>query len=706
MLWSIQSTVASDTSAGLYKALAEQARDGLCAVEADSGRIGFANPAFARMLGYDAEALVGLPFRDLFMPEQRDRVREVLGRTAHTDGATQEFQFRRQDGATSSATVDLLDVKAEGQRFVVIVVRSGNRLPQPAQAHPPEEAGVYRLPKEYGHRNEAALLLDPAQDRVLDANGTACALLGFSSEELASTPISCIFPEAFRLRTFTSSILEQGRSRTETLKCTTRATRAIDVELTAAAIETPGGRRVVATIRDVTEHKQALNLLNEMAMLAEFTPNPLLRFDARGEIVFANRVAATLLGEEAKQGANLATLLPGLADVDLGRCIRDGLALTRETEVGQRTLQLVLRGIPAQGVGYLYSSDITQVKEMEQALWEASQQFNALVQASPLPIVAFDAEAKVWIWNPAAEQTFGWRSDEVLGHLYPLVPKGDEAAFNSRLEHSMNGEMLSGWETKRRRKDGASIDVAVWTAPLRDAQGDVSGVLAVVADISERKREHEELVRQMREVAVLEERNRMARELHDTLAQGLAGIVLHIEATEADLNGIAGAARHRLARAKALAKESLQEARRSLWNLLPRALEHGTIVDALAEEVRQFAEPRAEKASFSVSGVARPLPQSVMSALLRICQEALINARRYARATEVKVTLAFSTDAVSLQVRDNGVGFDAAAVEAPSVGKGLGLLGMRERARLLGGTLTVSSTKEEGTTIEVVLPTP
>ena len=160
-----------------------------------------------------------------------------------------------------------------------------------------------------------------------------------------------------------------------------------------------------------------------------------------------------------------------------------------------------------------------------------------------------------------------------------------------------------------------------------------------------------------------------------------------------------------LSRAKGLARESLQEARRSVWNLTPQALEQRPLAAALEEEVKRFPTGQREKASFKLSGERTDLPLNAQAALLRICQESLTNVRRHAKATEVNVELAFYAEEVRLGVRDNGVGFHWNGSKSSDGSAGFGLVGMEQRALLLGGTLTVSNSEGGGTLVEVRVPT-
>ena len=155
-----------------------------------------------------------------------------------------------------------------------------------------------------------------------------------------------------------------------------------------------------------------------------------------------------------------------------------------------------------------------------------------------------------------------------------------------------------------------------------------------------------------------------------------------------------------------VARDSLQEARRSVWDLLPKALEQLPLREALQEEVRRkFDESDPAMARFSVSGLERQLLSDVQTALLRVCQGSLANIARHARATEVTVELAFHSDAVHLGIRDNGVGFDVGATKNHGPQSGFGLTGMEQRAGLLRGSVTVTSVIGQGTEVGVRIPT-
>ena len=229
-------------------------------------------------------------------------------------------------------------------------------------------------------------------------------------------------------------------------------------------------------------------------------------------------------------------------------------------------------------------------------------------------------------------------------------------------------------------------------------------VLQLLADNIGVAIDNARLMGDARELAVLEERNRMAREIHDTMAQGFTGIVLQLEAAEQAFEEAPAELPDHLARAKALARECLQEARRSVWDLLPRALEEHTLAEALREEVRKFASEGPTRADLRVSGNLREISSYAQTALLRICQESLTNVRKHARATEVELHLDFDSESIRLSISDDGVGIQSGGGGDETGEGGFGIKGMEQRAKLLRGVLKVSRGANKGTRVEVTIP--
>jgi signal transduction histidine kinase len=206
------------------------------------------------------------------------------------------------------------------------------------------------------------------------------------------------------------------------------------------------------------------------------------------------------------------------------------------------------------------------------------------------------------------------------------------------------------------------------------------------------------LAEQARQTAVLEERNRMAGEIHDGLGQAFTGILLQLGAAERLLAVDPAQGQAHLQSVRDLAREGLAEARRSAHALRPQALEETDLARALARMTEQLSADPATRIAFRLNGTPRPLPPDVAGHLLRIGQEALTNALRHAQASEVCVALTFAEAELRLCVTDDGQGF---AMESPRPKEAFGLTGMQERAGLIGAELTVGSRPGSGTRVEL-----
>jgi two-component system NarL family sensor kinase len=203
-------------------------------------------------------------------------------------------------------------------------------------------------------------------------------------------------------------------------------------------------------------------------------------------------------------------------------------------------------------------------------------------------------------------------------------------------------------------------------------------------------------------LARLEERARLAREIHDTLAQGLTGIALQIEGAIAQLRKNPELAEDRLQRALELTRENLEEARRSVLDLRAGALDGKPLPEALRALGRSFTAETGVRVRLDIAAsVPRELPSRIEGELYRIAQEALTNLARHSAASEARISLDLRGGALRLKIRDNGSGFPSSGDEG-----GYGVSGMRERARLLGGRLRVNMRLGYGTTVTAEVPLP
>ncbi len=249
--------------------------------------------------------------------------------------------------------------------------------------------------------------------------------------------------------------------------------------------------------------------------------------------------------------------------------------------------------------------------------------------------------------------------------------------------------------------------VAVWVglwggAKLSDtAEERRHAVQRLEETLAENAGLHAQLVAQAREGGVLDERQRMAREIHDTIAQGLTGVITQIDAAHQTWGNEDEMRRH-LDLASTIARDSLEEARRSVQAILPGPLEESRLPEALGEVAARWAEASGIEVQVQTTGERRLLHPELELTLLRAAQEGLANIAKHAAATRAGITLSFVGAAVALDIRDDGVGFAPGDVAKD---QSFGLAAMRQRVEDVNGVLEVESTPGEGTAVSITVST-
>lgn len=234
--------------------------------------------------------------------------------------------------------------------------------------------------------------------------------------------------------------------------------------------------------------------------------------------------------------------------------------------------------------------------------------------------------------------------------------------------------------------------------PVSERQVELVTALAHQAALAiQLTRLSDEASREAKQSATLAERNRIAREIHDTLAQGFTGVILQLAAAKRALEKNPAAVEERLEHASTLAREGLTEARRSVQALRPAALDNAELAEACEQSLLKITGQADAAARFNLRGKPFALDSEICTNLLRICQEAITNCLRHSGATRIEVELIYEPDNVVLQISDDGCGFDAAKRND----SGFGLRGMRERAAEIDAALLVDSRIGSGTRITV-----
>jgi signal transduction histidine kinase len=223
-----------------------------------------------------------------------------------------------------------------------------------------------------------------------------------------------------------------------------------------------------------------------------------------------------------------------------------------------------------------------------------------------------------------------------------------------------------------------------------------------MARLEQERRRARERALEVRFAAILEERTRLAREIHDSLLQGVSGIAMQLRAIVPRLKAAQGDIVNSVRRIAELAESSARDARQTVWEMRPVALVHADLPTALRDAGRRAAA-ESHDVRVAVDGEPRDLPPAVEDTILRVAQESMANAVKHSGTASVSVILDYRPDSVVLAVKDGGRGFDVESALRNHAGR-LGLLGMRERAHQIGGDLSVRSSEGAGTTVELHVP--
>jgi PAS domain S-box-containing protein len=651
-------------------------------------------------------------------PDDRAAVQATI-ESAQRDGLDFEHKYRLllPDGSVKHLDVVARVVTdAGGQReFVGAVMDVTER--ERAQEGLRESEGRFRTFVD--HATDAFFLHD---DRllVIDVNRQACASLGYARDELIG-----LHPRDFDVGLDDATIHRLadrvGAGETVTFESVHRRKdgTVFPVEVRSRRFQQGDRLYRLSLVRDIVERKRAEAELSEMRerfrILAESSLTGIYLTEGT-RFVYVNPAMAKTFGytvEELVGG--------GLGSLDL-TCPEDrhlvGENMRRRLHGEVDELRYEFRGRRKDGsvfpvevhgrrielagkVGVLGTLiDNTERKRAEEKLREADSRFRAFVDHASDAFIVHDEAGYVVDANRQACDNLGYAREELIGmHPRAFDPgiAADETLIGQMYQRLAAGETFA-FETIQRRKDGTLFPAEVRLRPFWHA-GRVFG-LALSRDITERKRAEEERERarrleQEQQSAIAAERSRLAGDIHDTLAQGLAMIVMQLADAEAKLGPAWAQAEKPLGLVRELAVESLAYARRSVTMLQPSAPAAG-LARAIRDLVDSGRRHFGGTLDFAVTGNAVLLPASVESALAGIAREALTNATRHSGAPRVVVELAFQDGgAVRLAVADDGVGFDVQHV----LPDGYGLTSMQDRAARAGVALTFVTEPGAGTEV-------
>lgn len=403
-------------------------------------------------------------------------------------------------------------------------------------------------------------------------------------------------------------------------------------------------------------------------------------------------------------------------------------------------------GEDSRKVGIIFN-DITLRKTTEQQLAEKAR----LLDLSHDAIIVRDMKGHIRYWNHGAEELYGWSREEVMGKIsHELLQTEFPTPLEQMKEELFRTERWIG-ELIHTKRDGQQITVLARKTLDRDAAGKPLAVLENLTDITERKaaelaQRHlavltasnqkltaEVLHRQeverdlhftqvaqsllLKQAVTLqeelrgmshqvlqaqeEERKRISRELHDVVVQTLVGISVHVADLAQSAEGTPRSLQHKIAHTHRLVEKSVETVHQFARELRPGVLDDLGLIPALQSHLKEFMEKTGIRSSLKAFAGIEKSPSPIRTAIYRITQEALVNVTRHAQASQVEVSIQKLTGVIRLEISDNGQGFEVTTISDPKNNKRLGLVGMKERAEMIGATFTVLSTPGSATTVRV-----
>jgi PAS domain S-box-containing protein len=361
------------------------------------------------------------------------------------------------------------------------------------------------------------------------------------------------------------------------------------------------------------------------------------------------------------------------------------------------------------------AQDITSRKEAERTLRESEERFRKIFDAGPAGVAIVDPEGRILRANSALCRMLGYEEAELLDRFAPDFSHPEERDSTIQMVRALAaGDVsLSRREKRYVTKKGETVWADVAASVVRDDRGQALYGVAVLRDISQQKKAEEQLrasEERMRQLAAYvveareQERTRISRELHDELGQTLSSLRMRLEDLAADCDR-SNACHAEIGRAIARVAEHLQSSiesvKRICAQLRPGVLDHFGLGAAIEWQAREF------ETSTGIQCVIREMPEKLAitaeqsTAVFRVLQEILTNVARHSGTTRACVRLRSGAKWLTLSVRDNGAGIRKAQVNDP---RSLGVLGMQERARLLGGSIEFKGVRGKGTTVTLRLP--
>lgn len=331
---------------------------------------------------------------------------------------------------------------------------------------------------------------------------------------------------------------------------------------------------------------------------------------------------------------------------------------------------------------------------------------NAVIESSADAIITSDIKGIIQSWNPGAENIYGWTAEEAIGNFLPMIPEHLQEEVAGILGQLRDGETILNFETERLHKSGRLLSVMVTASPVYNVSREIIGLAGISKDLSDKKQLEQEITRQRQSLVILEERERIAREMHDGMGQVLGYVNTKAQAVRRFLssNNPEKAQTH-LMQLEEAAREVYADVREAILGLRTTVISEKGLVPTLEEYLHSFDSQSGIQTELIIDNqdTLDHFPPHIEVQLIRIIQEALTNIRKHAIVNQAQVRFEQVEGQTRVIIEDMGRGFNTAQTQRGDWPR-FGLQTMRERAESVGGSLEIKSSPNQGTRILVSIP--
>jgi two-component system, chemotaxis family, CheB/CheR fusion protein len=718
----------SEKARSLLASIVESSEDSILTTGFD-GKITSWNKAAERLYGYSAKEAVGKPLTMLSLPEDLQKVLDNTDKIKQNQRVeTFDSVTIKKDGHEMNLEVALSPVRDENGA-VVGVSTIARDVTERRRAEEALRKSEERMQKAMFIETVGIIFFD-LEGRIHDSNEAFQRMSGYAREDLRAGNVRWdeTTPPEFMDITQKSrnELLSKGKN-SPYEKQSVRPDGSRWWGLFA-------GKRLsenecVEFVIDITERKRAELTAREsderMRIAIEAAALATWEWDLTTDQVFWNDQHFFLFGLRPRKTSvtpeeffkyvhpddrprvreELQTAIREKSDFDTEFCIVRKDGTTRWMSGYGRVTDEAADGTALKVSGVMF--DINARKQAEESLHKSEEQLKLILESTKdYAIITFDLEGRITRWNAGAEKIFGYTEKEAVGKTTHLIFTPEDIAAGMP-EKELKSTLDSGRAEDERwhiRKNGSRFYASGVMQLLRD--GALEGFVKICRDQTAKLEAEQSLVEKemlRRLVSAQEdERRRIARDIHDHFGQQITALRLKLDAIKNAADGNTGLI------------EQTEEAQKTAaaldadvdfiaWELRPASLDDLGLRVALAQFVAEWSNHTGVPAEFHTSGLGKSrLEYEIETNLYRIAQEALNNIHKHARAENVSVLLEKNRNKVSLIIEDNGVGFNPK--DKANRRKGLGLVGMNERAKISGGTLEIESGKGKGTTLFVRVP--